>query len=221
MIAASTSHCFGIAGGATHAVPQTSRSARPSRARAGDAIDRWALSRGQPAAWDQLVRHYWPKMLCQARAIVRGGDEAQDVAQAVLVRLWRRREQLTRTQALEAYLMSAVRNQARNALRQRKSRQRLLELEAADRNPRSGREDQPGYRLDRSEQRAIVETIQGELTQAQRIVFRELRRDPDRSARQVGRQLGCSHKNVLATLRRIRQSVPDEQITLIREGLRR
>lgn len=195
-------------------------SSPPGSDTAESPIDRRALCCGHPDAWNQLVGRYMPTMLRQARAILHHQHEAQDATQAVFLRLWRRRRRLETIDALEPYLISATRNEARNILRQQKIDAQLQDAEAISPYKSSWNEEHPGRGLEAKENQALVERLSKKLTPAQRVVLGELRRNPDCSARQIGRQLGCSHRNVLDLLRRIRQTLvrqyPDQVEGILR-----
>jgi RNA polymerase sigma-70 factor, ECF subfamily len=77
-----------------------------SRVRAGDA-----------QAFDAVVVTHFPLMVRYASTLVPSRDDAEDVAQGVLARVWRLRESWRVTSTIRTYLLSAVRNEASNRRR--------------------------------------------------------------------------------------------------------
>lgn len=84
------------------------------------ATDREALERlrtGDNAAFDTLFRTHYPDLVGFAESILRERAAAEDVAQEVMLELWRRREQIQPETSLRAYLFRATRNRALNQIR--------------------------------------------------------------------------------------------------------
>lgn len=75
------------------------------------------LSRGERAAFDEIFRAWYPRLVRVADGMVRDGAVAEELVQDVLLELWRRREQLAGDGAVHAYLLRATRNRALNHLR--------------------------------------------------------------------------------------------------------
>jgi RNA polymerase sigma-70 factor, ECF subfamily len=87
-----------------------------------------------PPDTDQLeavFRRVGPAMHRQALAVLADGPAAEDVVQEAFLRVWRRRAKLAEPDALDGYLLQAVRNLALDTLRWRKRR----EPQASDRDP--------------------------------------------------------------------------------------
>jgi len=60
-----------------------------------------------------------PDLLRLARRLADGEDQAQDLVQDTLLRLWRRRDKIAAVEDLRAYARAALRNQYRQYLRTR------------------------------------------------------------------------------------------------------
>jgi RNA polymerase sigma-70 factor (ECF subfamily) len=75
------------------------------------------LRAGSEPAFDAVFRAYYGGMVGLAESLLRAREQAEDVAQDVLLELWRRRESLVVTDSLRSYLFRAVRNRALNELR--------------------------------------------------------------------------------------------------------
>ena len=50
------------------------------------------MGRGDSAALGVIVERYWPSLVRYATGLLRNRDEAEDVAQETLERLWERRD---------------------------------------------------------------------------------------------------------------------------------
>jgi len=68
-------------------------------------------------AFDVVFRTYYAQLVGIALGLVGERDSAEDVAQDVLLELWRRRENIVLETSLRAYLVRATRNRALNHLR--------------------------------------------------------------------------------------------------------
>ena len=82
--------------------------------------DRELLARirqDSPNAFDDIFRVYYPSLVGLAESIVQQRAAAEDIAQDVLVALWRRRHALAIETSLRAYLFRATRTRALNRIR--------------------------------------------------------------------------------------------------------
>lgn len=82
--------------------------------------DREILQRFQArdeSAFDAVFRTYYAQLVGIATHILRERANAEDIAQDVLLELWRRRENIVLETSLRAYLARATRNRALNKLR--------------------------------------------------------------------------------------------------------
>lgn len=75
------------------------------------------LRAGSEHAFDILFRRYYPDLVRAAQALLGDRDAAEEVAQDVLLELWRRRAATRIDTTLRAYLYRAVRNRALNVIR--------------------------------------------------------------------------------------------------------
>jgi len=118
---------------------------------ARDAADAAALRAGDSAAYEIIVRRYWPVLCAYADRVLGDVDEGCDVAQEVLVRLWERRAELTDLRSLRAFLLRLTRNLAIDALRRRHVRN----------SSRRGAERIPAAPPDElAEERQLVELVE-------------------------------------------------------------
>lgn len=82
--------------------------------------DRTLLQRiqaGDEGAYDSAFRAWYPIMVRVATALLHDNDAAEEVAQDVMVELWRRRHALDADVSLSGYLLRSVRNRSLNHLR--------------------------------------------------------------------------------------------------------
>ena len=75
------------------------------------------LRGGEQAAFDAIFRAYYPHLVSFAQSLLHDRGSAEDVAQDVMLELWRRRDALAIQESLRAYLLRATRNRALNQLR--------------------------------------------------------------------------------------------------------
>jgi RNA polymerase sigma-70 factor (ECF subfamily) len=78
------------------------------------------IRRGDVAAFEATVRGYGPQLAAFARSLLGAPDDAEDVVQESLWRIWDRRQAWQPTVSLRAYLLTAVRNRALNVLAHRR-----------------------------------------------------------------------------------------------------
>jgi len=90
-----------------------------SRHPADDAI-RAALRRNDPAAVELIWDRYARQLLAYLQAVICSRHDAEDVLQAVFVRVVRKRRHLARARRLDAYVYRIARNEASNFLRLRR-----------------------------------------------------------------------------------------------------
>lgn len=82
---------------------------------------------GDEDAFDTVFRAHYARLVRMAESIVRDRGSAEEIAQEVMLELWRRRESLRVEQTFGAYLIRSTRNRALNHVRH----QRVVEREMA------------------------------------------------------------------------------------------
>lgn len=75
------------------------------------------LKSGDQAAFDSIFRTHYAHLVAFAQSMLRDRAAAEDVAQEVMLELWRRREAIAISESLRAYLLRATRNRSLNQLR--------------------------------------------------------------------------------------------------------
>jgi RNA polymerase sigma-70 factor, ECF subfamily len=81
-----------------------------------DATQADRIRGGDIAAFERLYRAYWQRLYAFAFRYVRSRDDAEDVTQDVLLRIWRSRASWAPAGTVASYLYLAVRNAARDRL---------------------------------------------------------------------------------------------------------
>jgi RNA polymerase sigma-70 factor (ECF subfamily) len=82
---------------------------------------------GDESAFDSVFRTHYAHLVQMAESILRERAVAEEIAQDVMLELWRRRESLELEQTFAAYLIRSTRNRALNHIRH----QRIAAREAA------------------------------------------------------------------------------------------
>jgi len=111
---------------------------------------------GDESAFDAVFRSHYPHLVRMAESVVRERALAEEIAQDVMLELWRRRESLVVEQTFRAYLIRSTRNRALNHIRH----QRIVAREAAfaaldPRSSPSAEEEVLGVELERAVRDAI------------------------------------------------------------------
>jgi RNA polymerase sigma-70 factor, ECF subfamily len=75
------------------------------------------LKSSDQAAFDSIFRAHYAHLVGFAQGMLRDRAAAEDVAQEVMLELWRRRAELAISESLRAYLLRATRNRSLNQLR--------------------------------------------------------------------------------------------------------
>src|SRR6476619_6544793 len=81
----------------------------------GDLLRR--IQAGDEEAFDSVFRTWYPALVRVAGSLLHETDAAEEVAQEVMLELWRRRHVLKADVSLRAYLLRSARNRALNHLR--------------------------------------------------------------------------------------------------------
>jgi RNA polymerase sigma-70 factor (ECF subfamily) len=100
------------------------------------------IQTGEDGAYDTVFRTWYPVLVRVSAALLHDSDAAEEVAQEVMLELWRRRQLVDADISLRAYLLRSVRNRSLNHLRHlRVRRQTETEVEALYNAPMGS--DQP------------------------------------------------------------------------------
>lgn len=148
-----------------------------------------------------FVAHF--QGLCDAAYLyVRSRDMAQDIVQDVFCRMWEQRATLVIRRSILAYLHTAVRHQAFDTLRHRRTVQRVEEAEFDDEYPGLGMPSAwPDHAVLAAEQWTILEVAIAALPERQRLVWR-LRCQDELAYTEIAAYMKSSVKGVEALRRR-------------------
>ena len=153
------------------------------------------LQAGDEGAYDAVFRTWYPTLVRVAGALVHDTDMAEEIAQEVMLELWRRKHVLDRDVSLKAYLLRSVRNRALNRIRhQRVRRDSETEVEALYDAPLTA--DQPVIAKELSDALAVA---MGALPPRCREIF-ELSRVDGLKYAEIADALGISQKTVEAQM---------------------
>ena len=153
------------------------------------------IQQGDEGAYDTAFRAWYAPLVRVATALVRDRDAAEEVAQDVMLELWRRRHVLDATISLRAYLLRSIRNRSLNYLRHaRVRRDTAPDVEALYDEPIGS--DAP---VVANELADAVSVVLRELPPRCREVFELSRVDGLRYA-EIAETLGISQKTVEAQI---------------------
>jgi len=164
------------------------------------------IAQESSAALEELSRRFTPLLRSEAYRILGDADDAADVAQEVLWKVWRHAGEYDRSKAsVSTWVGVLTRRLAIDRLRQRQRRMRLL-----DGQPRESEAVAPEApaRVDAHHRSRIVRTALGELPREQRKIL-ELMYFRDMSQREIARATGIPLGTVKTraglAVRRLRQ----------------
>ncbi len=149
------------------------------------------LRAGDQTAFDAIFRTHYAHLVAFAQSLLHDRGSAEDVAQDVMLELWRRRAELVIQESLRAYLLRATRNRALNQLRhanvERRAEPMLIGEASIDAAGAAG--------VVASELRAAIVSAVTELPPGCREVF-ELSRTHGLRYAEIAATLGISVKTV-------------------------
>src|SRR5262245_55076056 len=157
--------------------------------------------RGDPSAFEEIVRLYQRRVYGVALRIVRAHDVADDVTQETFLRAWRSLDRFELKRPFGPWVCRIAANLAVNHVRSPRAREEGLPDGHAE--TQSSRPGPLGALLD-AEDAAVLQTAIGQLPQEQRAVL-VLRVVKDLSYAEIAETLGISPNTVMSRLFRARE----------------
>ncbi|HJP59098.1 MAG TPA: RNA polymerase sigma-70 factor [Gemmatimonadaceae bacterium] len=114
---------------------------------------------GDETAFDAVFRDNYAHLVRMAESIVRERALAEEIAQDVMLELWRRRETIAVEQSFRAYLLRSTRNRALNHVRHQRIVMREATIAAAaaeSARAQSAEDEMLGTELERAARKAIA-----------------------------------------------------------------
>lgn len=165
----------------------------------------------QTDEFERAVERHQRRIFTFARYLLSSGDDAEDVAQEVFVKLWHNGDRVA-PDALEAWLLRVTRNACYDLLRRRRGRERVVVgVLQGDSLPTASHAPDPEVLAASSQLgRRLIDEL-GRLAEPQRsiVILREIE---GLSCRDIGKVVEMSEGSVRVTLHRARR--------LLRERLR-
>jgi RNA polymerase sigma-70 factor (ECF subfamily) len=189
-----------------------------------DAALMMRVKQGDTQAFAELVEKYQQPVMNLAYRMLRDATEAEDLAQAVFVQVYKSAHRYQVSAKFSTWLFTIARNLCLNELR-RRSRRPTDSMEAG----RPGQEDQPWQqfedkqtasppeRLLQGELEAKIEEALGELPENQRLAIL-LCRQGDLSYEDIARVLGCSVSATKSLIHRGRETLKRKLKPYLRTG---
>ena len=160
------------------------------------------LRRGDEAAFDSIFRAHYPQLVGVAEGMLGDRGTAEEIAQEVMLELWKRREALA-LESLRAYLIRATRNRALNYIRHEKVTRQAEPFAIGETTaPASAETDLVDQEIDAAVKAAIRQLPDRcrevfELSRVHGLKYSEIARTLDISVKTVEAQMG----KALRTLR--------------------
>lgn len=153
-----------------------------------------SLLAGDEAVFERVYKHYLRPLHGYAMSILKDEDIAEGMVQNVFLRLWERKERLSFSGSLQAYLYGAVYNECLNYLRHQKVKGNH-QLHIA--HQMKDNEAAPGNGMELLDLKEKLQLALNELPEKCRTVF-QLSRFEDLKYQEIADRLGLSLKTVEA-----------------------
>lgn len=155
------------------------------------------------------------KMFRLALSILKDVDEAEDAVQDVFERLWVRREVLMSYRNMDAFILTAVRNECIDRIRSQKTRRDKSESIAHDINIR---QSDAGKQIDLRDIKSIVQQLMSELPQRQREIM-HLRDIEECEMGEIAQIVGIEEGAVRMNLSRARKTIRERLQKVMNHGI--
>jgi RNA polymerase sigma-70 factor, ECF subfamily len=179
------------------------------------------------AAFEELVQRYQSRLVTVLEHLVRGREQAEDLAQEVFLRVYRARKSYEPQAKFCTWLFTIANNVAKNSKRTM-ARRREVNLSSHAEDDQSKRLDNlaqaasgfmPARQLDKAERAAMVRQAVGSLDERQRLAL-VLSKFEGMSYEEISTAMEISVKAVKSLLFRARENVRIRLEPYIQEGIR-
>ena len=154
------------------------------------------------------------KMLCYAGKLTGGEEDAEDIVQEVLLRLWKRREELEHCENIEAFSMTLVHHLYIDQWRKRRKEEREIKEESSVENTT------PEKLLEIKDSVRLNQEIIATLPTLQQAVIR-MKDVEGYETEEIAEITGCQVEAVRSNLSRARRKVRDIYLQVIQDKSRR
>jgi len=159
------------------------------------------LREGIEAGFDAIFRTHYANLVGFANSILKDPPAAEDVAQEVMLELWRRRSNMVFETSLRAYLFQATRNRALNQIRHRRVAGRVDPEAMAPVSPPHADRQVLEKEIDATVRRAISGLPERcrevfELSRVHGLKYAEIARTLDISIKTVEAQMGGALRSI-------------------------
>lgn len=149
------------------------------------------IKKNDNAAFRQLFDAYYKYLTVTAYRYLHEGEKAKDMAQDAFVELWNRRETLTITSGVKAYLRQAVVNKCLNYIK----REKRLDFSENAMLPETPTTPEAMDNLEYEDTRKTIQDAIDTLPERCRIIFCMSRFD-EKSHKEIAADLGISTKTI-------------------------
>lgn len=173
------------------------------------------LYEGNPAAYEELFKHNFPRMLGYCSLFIQDKAQANDLVQECFVKLWEKRATIKISQSVESLLFVMLRNRCLNHLRDQKLHSCDKDINLLEEN-----DLQYLYHLDfigkeeKSLEEALLESIKEaveKLPEKRKQVFISAKIEGKKN-KEVAEELGISVKAVEKYLHQAKEQIREEML---------
>lgn len=151
------------------------------------------MANNDQAAFTSLYRRYWEPLFITTAKVIGSKEDAADIVQEVFISLWNRRQELSLTSTLPAYLQASVKYKAINYIEKNITRrnylQTLTNLTTASSPPSAE------MLLHIKEIQEMIQTVIKNMPPKMREVY-QLSRQENLSHKEIATRLGISEETV-------------------------
>lgn len=172
------------------------------------------LSDDNPAAFETLFLHYYPKVKLFLIGFLKDEEAAQDIVQDVFLKLWQRRKELDDLANFNAFLFRCAKNEMLNYLKKQYTGTLYIEKE---KKKEERYNDDPESEYVATELSSLVKSIIDKMPSQQKIIFK-MSREEGLSSDEIAQKLSINKRTVenhlSLALKAIRENILIMMITI-------